>query len=375
MVLYLVLQIQEEMPQQRHINMTKKKKYKEEIRVLIVLIIVAFTVKTSIVEIYVVPTGSMEDTILVGDVLFGNKFIYGMKTPTWLGVPYTRMGFDIPWFRLPPFKTVENGDVVIFEFPRDPFQKYVKRCIGIPGDSISIDSGKIFINNSLMDFPKEGKFVKGYIKEKSNSSPNLYPAFKNQNEDNIKVFQVPYKGMTIDFFSVTNWAEIIPLLVLDNANITFKDYSFTSIDPNEIARTRGFLKYKLLSSLRDPRKVRQQQNKDMRDYLIDTYRDYAEAKTLNPWPGPLEEFNIILSELYNMDSEEILNMIMIDNISLANLKTYNLKHDYYFLIGDNRDRSYDSRFWGFVPDYHVLGTPVFSVFNFTRFTPRLRMVQ
>ena len=354
--------------------MVKKKNYKEEIRVLIVLIIVAFTVKTSIVEIYVVPTGSMEDTILVGDVLFGNKFIYGMKTPTWIGIPYTRMGFDIPWFRLPRFKTVANGDVVIFEFPRDPFQKYVKRCIGIPGDSISVDSGKIFINNIIMDFPEEGKFVKGYLKDKNNSSPNLYPAFKKENEDNIKTFQVPYKGMTINFSTVTNWEKIIPLLVLDNANITFKEYSFTSVDPNEIARTRGFLKYKLLSSLRDPRKVRQQQNKDMRDYLIDTYRDYAEAKTLNPWPGPLEEFNIILSELYNMDSEEILERIMIDSVPIIDLGSYTLKHDYYFLIGDNRDRSYDSRFWGFVPDYHVLGTPVFSVFNFAKFTPRLRMV-
>ena len=267
-----------------------------------ILIIVAFTVKTSIVEIYVVPTGSMEDTILVGDVLFGNKFIYGMKTPTWIGVPYTRMGFDIPWFRLPKFKKVTNGDVVIFEFPRDPFQKYVKRCIGLPGDSVSIDSGRIFINDSIMDFPEEGKFVKGYIKDKGISSPNLYSAFKRQNEDNINTFQVPHKGMIIDFSMVENWEKIIPLLVLDNANITFDGYSFTSIDPNEIARTRGFLKYKLLSALRDPSKVRQEQIKDMREYLLATYREYADAKTLNPWPGALEEFNLILSELYNLDN-------------------------------------------------------------------------
>ena len=253
--------------------MKKKKKYKEELRVLIILIIVAFTVKTSIVEIYVVPTGSMEDTILVGDVLFGNKFIYGMKTPTWLGVPYTRMGFDIPWFRLPEFKKVTNGDVVIFEFPRDPFQKYVKRCIGLPGDSVSIDSGRIFINDSIMNFPEEGKFVKGYIKDKGISSPNLYSAFKRQNEDNINTFQVPQKGMIIDFSMIENWEKIIPLLVLDNANITFDGYTFTSIDPNEIARTRGFLKYKLLNSLRDPGKVRQQQTEDMREYLIKTYTD------------------------------------------------------------------------------------------------------
>ena len=355
--------------------MKQKKNYREELRVLIILIIVAFTVKTTIVEIYVVPTGSMEDTILVGDVLFGNKFIYGMKTPTWIGIPYTRMGFDIPWFRLPKFKEVKNGDVVIFEFPRDPFQKYVKRCIGIPGDSVSIDSGKIFINNNIMNFPEEGKFVKGYIKDRGVSSPNLYPSFKKQNEDNINTFQVPYKGMTIDLLSVSNWEEIIPLLVLDNANITFNGYSFTSIDPNEIARTRGFLKYKLLNSVRDPRKVRQQQNKDMREYLIKTYKDYADAKTLNPWPGPLEEFNIILQDLYTMESKEKLERIMIDGVSVSEIGTYTLKHDYYFLIGDNRDRSYDSRFWGFVPDYHVLGTPVFSVFNFARFTPRLRMVE
>ena len=91
------------------------KKFLEELRVLIILVIIAFTIKSTLVEIYVVPTGSMEDTILTGDMLIGNKFIYGMRTPIWIGIPYTRTGFNIPWFRLPAFKEVESGDVTIFE--------------------------------------------------------------------------------------------------------------------------------------------------------------------------------------------------------------------------------------------------------------------
>ena len=85
-----------------------KKKIFEELRILFVLVIVAFTVKATLVEIYVVPTGSMENEILVGDMLIGNKFIYGMRTPTWIGIPYTRIGFNIPWFRLPAFKNIKN---------------------------------------------------------------------------------------------------------------------------------------------------------------------------------------------------------------------------------------------------------------------------
>ena len=79
------------------------KKFLEELRVLIILVIIAFTIKSTLVEIYVVPTGSMEDTILTGDMLIGNKFIYGLRTPIWIGLPYTRFGFHIPWFRLPAF--------------------------------------------------------------------------------------------------------------------------------------------------------------------------------------------------------------------------------------------------------------------------------
>ena len=127
----------------------------------------------------------MEKTILIGDMLFGNKFIYGMKTPTWLGIPYTRMGFDVPWARLPEFKKVENGDVVIFEYPRDPFQKYVKRCIGIPEDSIRIDRGEIYINNDRMSFPKDGNKTGKFI-EPTEEQYGIYSQFRSidQNQNN-----------------------------------------------------------------------------------------------------------------------------------------------------------------------------------------------
>ena len=135
------------------------KKYLKEARVLLLLIIIAFTVKSTLIEIYVVPTGSMENEILVGDLLIGNKFTYGMRTPNWIGIPYTRMGFDIPYTRLPGFKSVKNGDVAMFEYPRDPFQKYVKRCIGIPSDTISIIDGEILVNSKIMPFPENAKYV------------------------------------------------------------------------------------------------------------------------------------------------------------------------------------------------------------------------
>ena len=88
----------------------KIRKILEELKVLVILVIIAFTIKSTLVEIYVVPTGSMEDTILTGDMLVGNKFIYGMRTPIWIGIPYTRLGFNIPWLRLPAFKEVKRMD-------------------------------------------------------------------------------------------------------------------------------------------------------------------------------------------------------------------------------------------------------------------------
>ena len=414
-----------------------KKKIKE-IKGLITLIIVAFTIKTCLLEIYVVPTGSMEKTILIGDVLIGNKFIYGMKTPTWIGIPYTRYGFDIPWYRLPEFREIKNGDVTIFEFPRDPFQKYVKRCIGLAGDVVSINEGDIYVNNTLMDFPEEGQYLKRLpnnsdvlTKNMSWNSEYLYSQFKcesfndlnnnylydknseefvdlNKNNtwdygnlDNIKEFTVPYKsepfidknkneiydkgeefedlnnnniwdeGFTYVISDVTDWESFINLLLLDGNELELDNWNFTLIDPEHISRLRGLIKYKILglfngSSIESKRKLQIRQNNDQIEYAEQLKEKNNKRKIITPWDSRIIK-NV-------QDRDYILENLKINGAPIKTINKYTVKHDYYFLMGDNRDNSYDSRFWGFVPDYNILGIPVYSFINMANFNFRMKVI-
>ena len=120
----------------------------KSIRNFILLILIAWFVKTTILEIYVVPTGSMFDTIEQNDLVIGNKFIYGLRTPNWIGIPFSRIGNYIPNYRFPEFKEVKNGDITVFEFPYDDMHKYVKRTIGLPKQYIQIREGEISIGDS-----------------------------------------------------------------------------------------------------------------------------------------------------------------------------------------------------------------------------------
>ena len=339
------------------------KKFLEELRILVILVIIAFTVKSTLLEIYVVPTGSMEDTILTGDMLIGNKFIYGMRTPIWIGIPYTRLGFNVPWYRLPAFKEVGSGDVTIFEFPRDPFQKYVKRCIGTAGDSVSISEGTIVVNSDTMKFPEAGKYNKGHVYKRDKIENGLYTYFSG-NRDNIGNFVVPFRGMEIDFDNVQDWQTIITILVQDGNEVRLGNKQFTMIDPYEVARTHGFLRYKLLKLVNSSRQSEIREQRDKTRFINQLNKEYKDENLVNPW-----HIN------YGYDNDEYLkNNIMINGISLRDTNKYVLKHDYYFFMGDNRDNSYDSRFWGFVPDSQILGTPLFAVVNLFKFKLRLKVI-
>ena len=100
---------------------TGNKKYIAEAKALVIIVVIALSVKVTVLEAYIVPTGSMEKTIMTGDFLIGSRFVYGMRTPNWIGIPYTDSGIFIPSIKFPKFREPAKGDVLIFNYPRDKY--------------------------------------------------------------------------------------------------------------------------------------------------------------------------------------------------------------------------------------------------------------
>ncbi|MBT7618940.1 MAG: signal peptidase I, partial [Calditrichaeota bacterium] len=111
----------------QHREMLKHNPVREWVELVVSIVVVVFFIRLAVVEAFRIPTSSMEDTMLVGDFLLVNKFVYGVRSPDWIGVPFTRMGFFVPFFRMPSIKEPEPGDVIVFRYPRDPNLSYIKR--------------------------------------------------------------------------------------------------------------------------------------------------------------------------------------------------------------------------------------------------------
>ena len=123
-------------------------------------------IKVTVVEAYIVPTGSMENTIMTGDFLIGSRFVFGMRTPDWIGIPYTDKGFFIPYFKFPAFRIPQKGDVLIFKYPRDKYVKYVKRCVAGPGDTVLVSDKELFVNGGKVPMSDHGKYLTSAMQKK-----------------------------------------------------------------------------------------------------------------------------------------------------------------------------------------------------------------
>ena len=217
-----------------------KNKVIREIWSLFILVVIVLTLKVTIFELYIVPTGSMENTIMTGDFLAGNRFVYGMRTPEWIGIPYTDIGFDIPTIKFPSFREPKRGDIIIFKFPRDVRQKYVKRCVAEPGDILEIKDKVLHINQEPYLLPKSGKFL----------SPELSQTFFQQdiflgnygNKDHFKEIRIPKKGDAIKI-SPENAQLLLHIMLLDGHKLKLvkdsKTYFFTMTSPDELFRRKG----------------------------------------------------------------------------------------------------------------------------------------
>ena len=353
----------------------KKSAVREWFDAAIFAIIAATLIRTFIFEAYTIPTPSMEKTLLVNDFLFVSKISYGPRIPmTPLAVPFTHHTLPFTKYskayseavhwkyrRLPGFSDVNRYDVVVFNFPEgdtvaleqqdqsyyqmvrsqgreaiweqyhvtsrpvDKRENYIKRCMGIAGDTLSIKDGVVFINGKQAPIPPESE--RDYWVRTTGDQLNA------SRLDEMDVDPEPDLILDSSKFRY----DLVP-----SAAATLKTWpAVKSIEPFVTQATQNVLVFP----------------HDTANYK---WTEHNFGPMYIPKKGvtvKLDSSNISLYEriisVYEDNKLEAKNGQFYINNKPAN--SYTFKMNYYWMMGDNRDNSLDSRYWGFVPEDHIVG--------------------
>ncbi|MDO9309541.1 MAG: signal peptidase I [Deltaproteobacteria bacterium] len=150
----------------KQVEAPAKSKIREYAESILWAVVLALVIRTCVIQSFKIPSGSMEDTLVIGDCLLVNKFIYGIK------VPFTD-------FRVPRLRAPERGDVIVFRYPEDRSKDFIKRLIGVPGDEVLVRDKRVYVNGSLYQNPHE-----------VHKDPQIMPRELNQ-RDNFGPVRVP----------------------------------------------------------------------------------------------------------------------------------------------------------------------------------------
>lgn len=141
----------------------KKHIVREYAESIIIAVLLALVIRTFVVQAFKIPSGSMEDTLAIGDHILVNKFIYGTK------IPFTDK-------RVLTVRDPKRGDVVVFEYPEDPSKDFIKRVVGLPGDVVEGRDKKVYVNGKPYENPHEVHKEKEVIPKAQNPRDNFGPA-------------------------------------------------------------------------------------------------------------------------------------------------------------------------------------------------------
>ena len=382
--------------------------FEKSIGSFVFAIVVATIVHNYFIQPFVIPTGSLEKSLKVGDFLFVSKFHYGARVPqTVVALPLvhdtiplikTRSYFkkpQLPYFRLPGFQEIKQNDIVVFNWPADTVRKffvkekgvikpmdkksnYVKRAVGMPGDVFEIKDGVIYINGKENILPYRANplfnykiysnngissskltslginnFIRKYEIDISNQSSNslnkLLPHLLSysQIEDNKLIIITDDKGVPSLNLSIVELLEKEKELKLtfDELKDLEQKAGFDSIN-------RLIQNTKLYNTNYFPNNIKFNWNNDN----FGPIKIPKQGQSVNINLNNLPIYKRIIKEYENNDLKIIDNNIYINQEEST---SYTFKMNYYWMMGDNRYNSEDSRVWGFVPYDHVLGKPVF----------------
>lgn len=329
-------------------------------------ILIILLIRTFLGEPYRIPSESMEKTLLVGDFLIVSKLHYGPRTPLTIGIPFTRIylpGVTLPSTRLPGFSEPKRGDVAVFNYPaavdvvrgripesvpidrRDP---YIKRIVAVPGDSIAVVNKLLHVNGEPVRLAPT-MMQRWMVTSTDRSRPTARAL------EDVGVDLVPGSDhMTADS---AGYRQYVIVATAEAAESLTSRSDVGSVEPfvvPESLRTNG------------------------------SFPTFPPGNTWNrdhygPMFVPGEGITIDLDSLSWSIYREVIERYEQQSTSVNEqgqflidggvADTYTFQQDYYFVMGDNRDNSVDGRYWGFVPESHLIGRAVLVMFSFKSWLP------